>query len=458
MQQEEIRQPNADITSSSSDEEEDSSTSSGKTYYNWDEIAKHNTEKDAWVVLEDKVYNVTNWAKRHPGGKDIILAFAGQNGTEPFLALHPDLVKTRKYMSTYYIGELLDEAKVEPKSKPNYNQPLLDDFRKLREKLMQEGLFDSNKWFFFAMLAHIWSVEFIAYYVLASYGTGWIPYLICGLLLGGAQMQAGWLQHDFGHSSVFKNPKWNRWMHYLTLSHMKGASKEWWNWRHFMHHSKPNVIHKDPDIRMVQVFVVGRRLAQIWGKKKLGFMPYSYQHHYWHLIGPPLLIPIYFQYEQTTWAIKTKQWLDLFWVSTFYMKFALLYVPLCGWWGAFWLYMFMRVVESHWFVYVTQMNHLPMHIDFDFKEDWPTIQNLATCNVDGSMFNDWFTGHLNYQVEHHLFPTMPRHNYPKANVYVRELFDKHGLKLQTKTLWTAMSDVVGCLKEYSDIWYKAYYN
>ena len=35
----------------------------------------------------------------------------------------------------------------------------------------------------------------------------------------------------------------------------------------------------------------------------------------------------------------------------------------------------------------------------------------ATCNVEGGPFNDWFTGHLNYQIEHHLFPTMPRHNY-----------------------------------------------
>jgi len=209
---------------------------------------------------------------------------------------------------------------------------------------------------------------------------------------------------------------------------------------------------------MLQVFVVGRRLAQIWGKKKLGFMPYSYQHRYWHFIGPPLLVPVYFQYEQISWIIKTRHWVDLCWLITFYIKFGLIYVPLLGWWGAFWLYMIMRVVESHYFVYVTQMNHLPMHIDFDFKDDWPTVQNLATCNVEGSMFNDWFTGHLNYQVEHHLFPSMPRHNYPKANVLVRELFDKHGVKLQTKPLFTALCDVVGCLKEYSDVWYEAYYN
>ena len=40
--------------------------------------------------------------------------------------------------------------------------------------------------------------------------------------------------------------------------------------RHFMHHSKPNIMLKDPDIAIAHIFVVGRRLAQLWGKKKLG--------------------------------------------------------------------------------------------------------------------------------------------------------------------------------------------
>jgi len=432
--------------------------SSGKALkaYDWNEIVKHNTDKDAWVVLEGKVYNVTNWAHRHPGGKDIVLAFAGQDGTEAFLALHPDLVMVRKYMSSFYIGDLIDEG--DEKSKPRYNQALLDDFHKLKQDLTEEGLFDSNKLFYFGMLFHIFAIEAIAYWIMCTYGTGWIPYIICAVLLGAAQMQAGWLQHDFGHESVFKNPKWNRWMHYLTLSHTKGASKDWWNWRHFLHHSKPNIVHKDPDIKMIYIFVIGRRLAKLWGRKKLGFMPYSLQHYYWHFIGPPLLVPIYFQVEHLSWAIANRRWVDLFWVSTFYMKFIFLYYPLLGLWGMIVFHTLLRIVESHWFVYVTQMNHLPMHIDFDYQTDWPTLQNLATCNVEGSLFNDWFTGHLNYQVEHHLFPSMPRHNYPKANVRVQELFKKHGLVLQTKTLGTALCDVVNCLKEYSDIWQDAYYH
>ena len=57
-------------------------------------------------------------------------------------------------------------------------------------------------------------------------------------------------------------------------------------------------------------------------------------------------------------------------------------------------------MESHWFVWTTQMSHLPMDISRDQDEDWVTAQLKATCNVDQSWFNDWFSGHLNFQIEH----------------------------------------------------------
>jgi len=59
-----------------------------------------------------------------------------------------------------------------------------------------------------------------------------------------------------------------------------------------------------------------------------------------------------------------------------------------------------RFLESHWFVWATQMSHLPMHIDYDGNDDWVTTQLRASCNVEHSFFNDWWSGHLNFQIEH----------------------------------------------------------
>jgi fatty acid desaturase len=135
----------------------------------------------------------------------------------------------------------------------------------------------------------------------------------------------------------------------------------------------------------------------------------------------------------------------------------MLYGPLMGGWGAFWFYMLYRTVESNWFTWVTQMNHIPMPVDNDRELDWPTLQGLATCNVEGGLFNDWFTGHLNYQIEHHLFPTMPRHNYPEVNKKIRALYKKHGVPFQTKGLIEAWGDIVKALGHYGEIWKEAHY-
>ena len=48
------------------------------------------------------------------------------------------------------------------------------------------------------------------------------------------------------------------------------------------------------------------------------------------------------------------------------------------------------------------MNHIPMEVDFEQEDDWVTMQLKSTCNVEQSAFNDWFSGHLNFQIEHQL--------------------------------------------------------
>ncbi|KAG7245421.1 hypothetical protein INR49_010872 [Caranx melampygus] len=84
------------------------------------------------------------------------------------------------------------------------------------------------------------------------------------------------------------------------------------------------------------------------------------------------------------------------------------------------------------------------------------MQLRATCNIEQSFFNDWFSGHLNFQIEHHLFPTMPRHNYHLVAPRVRALCEKHGIPYQMKTMWQGLTDIVRSLKNSGDLWLDAY--
>jgi len=61
-----------------------------------DEVAKHKTDKDCWVIIDGNVLDVTKFLKDHPGGKKAIMLYAGKDATEEFEMLHPPKV-IKKY-------------------------------------------------------------------------------------------------------------------------------------------------------------------------------------------------------------------------------------------------------------------------------------------------------------------------------------------------------------------------
>lgn len=63
-----------------------------------EEIMKHNTEEDCWVIIKDTVYDLTKFLSDHPGGKKAIMLFAGKDATEEFDMLHPPNV-LKKYLT-----------------------------------------------------------------------------------------------------------------------------------------------------------------------------------------------------------------------------------------------------------------------------------------------------------------------------------------------------------------------
>ncbi|XP_070570639.1 acyl-CoA 6-desaturase-like [Ptychodera flava] len=415
-----------------------------------DEIQKHNKREDQWVIINDKVYDITDWCHRHPGGRRVISHYAGEDATDPFTAFHPDKNFVRKFLKPLYLGDLAKDDQKQAE--------IVSDFRDLRKKAEEMGLFEPNLLFFGAHLGHIILLELLGWLNLLYFGTGWVPLLVTACLLTIMQAQAGWLQHDLGHLSVFKTSKANHLVHNFVIGGLKAASASWWNFRHFQHHAKPNIIAKDPDVALPYLFLLGDKMPVSWGKKKKGFMPYNWQHEYFFLLGPPLLLPIDFHIENLILVFKWRRWGDLAWTCFYFTRLFMMYTPLLGGWGTFALYMFVRFLESHWFVWVTQMNHIPMDIDKEQHKHWLPLQLQATCNVDPSFFNDWFTGHLNFQIEHHLFPTMPRHNYHKIAPLVKSLCKKHSVTYESKNLLTAMVDVVRSLRKSGELWYEAYHH
>lgn len=46
----------------------------------------------------------------------------------------------------------------------------------------------------------------------------------------------------------------------------QGFSAHWWNFRHFQHHAKPNIFHKDPDVTVAPIFLLGESSVEVRGE------------------------------------------------------------------------------------------------------------------------------------------------------------------------------------------------
>lgn len=72
-------------------------------------VAEHNKPTDAWVVIHNKVYNVTNYLEDHPGGSAVLVEVAGKDATEDFEEIgHSE--EANQDLKQFYLGDLAEEV------------------------------------------------------------------------------------------------------------------------------------------------------------------------------------------------------------------------------------------------------------------------------------------------------------------------------------------------------------
>ncbi|XP_044870336.1 acyl-CoA (8-3)-desaturase-like [Mauremys mutica] len=258
--------------------------------FTWEEIGLHmgwgHPQQERWLVIDRKVYDMSQFYRRHLGSAWLISLYAGQDADDASIAFHINKTLVRKSMNLLLIGEL---ALGQPSFEPCKNKLLVEDFRELRATIERMELLNPNSLFFFLIFLQILLLEATRWITLWYFGTSLLPFLISAVLLTTSLSQAGYLQHDLGHLSVFSKFKWNH---------------------------------------VVQKFVIGQLLLteryalsdRPLGMKKK-FMPYNHQHKYFFVTLPPFLFPVYFQYFPLYKTIQRKDWVDLAWMQSFYIQF-----------------------------------------------------------------------------------------------------------------------------------------
>lgn len=70
------------------------------------EVAKHNNDADCWVIIHGRAYDVTEFKEEHPGGKQIILKWAGKDATETYEPIHPPDTLDKYLDKSKHLGEV----------------------------------------------------------------------------------------------------------------------------------------------------------------------------------------------------------------------------------------------------------------------------------------------------------------------------------------------------------------
>ncbi|XP_003385702.1 PREDICTED: cytochrome b5-like isoform X2 [Amphimedon queenslandica] len=100
--------------------DEETSSEGGLRKIEWSEIVKHKDQNSLWMVVHNKVYDVTKFMEEHPGGEEVLLEQGGRDATEAFedVGHSPD---ARELQQNYLIGELAAGSvkPVEKKTKPD---------------------------------------------------------------------------------------------------------------------------------------------------------------------------------------------------------------------------------------------------------------------------------------------------------------------------------------------------
>lgn len=92
-------------------------------YYTLEDIRVHNMSNDTWLIIHDKVYDITSFLEEHPGGEEVLLEQAGADATESFEDVGHSS-DAREMLTQYYIGELhMDDRKKANSKEINVSNP-----------------------------------------------------------------------------------------------------------------------------------------------------------------------------------------------------------------------------------------------------------------------------------------------------------------------------------------------
>lgn len=299
-------------------------------------------------------------------------------------------------------------------------------YAELRRRITAAGLIDRDYRYYVArglVTYALFAASIVLAFVLPP-GPGWAALASIGI--GFTSVQVALLGHDAGHLAVFKSTRANQALGSICWSLSTGIGFWYWYDRHNRHHAFTNDSEADPDLQ---------------GAGLIAHTPESaMSRRGWRRIATHYQAFLYFLYSPLiAFAFRLEGWIFAFQQlrgRRRITEIALLFLSVAAWLspiaftGLSWLGVFLasQTVAGLYLALLIAPNHKGMPVwTKGARLSFLERQVLSSRNVAPNPFWDFVFGGLNYQIEHHLFPRMPRSHFRKARSIVMPFCLEHGL-------------------------------
>ena len=317
----------------------------------------------------------------------------------------------------------------------------VSSYTDLSRQVRAAGLLERRLGYYWALFASLATAFVACWTAFGLLGDSWWQLLVAAALAV-TVTQFGFLGHDAAHRQIFASGPWNDWTARVSSGAFAGLSFAWWSRKHNRHHAGPNQVSKDPDIADGAILFVpsltrgktGLRAAFIRNQGYLFFPLLTLEGINLHIAGLRTLagdrtLP-HRRLEMTLIVTRlAAEFVAVAWVLSPLKAAAFLAVQF----GLFGVLLGGSFAPNH-----KGMPLVPKTSRLDFM----TRQVLMSRNIDGGLVTDFAMGGLNYQIEHHLFPNMPRPNLRRAQPMVRAFCVQQGIPYTQTSLFTSYGIVV----------------
>jgi fatty acid desaturase len=423
---------NADASTVASSEKADVAVASAKEGAN--DAAQTATE----MLIDGRLYDVTKF--KHPGGTIIKFFMGSGDASATFEQFHMRSKKAEKMLKALPsrpapAGMLQNCGK----------DKLAADFEKLTKELKAEGAFDPN----YVEIVYRFSevIAFFAIGIWLLHSGSWIAGFVGLLSLGLGEGRCGWLMHEGGHGSLTGNIKIDRALQVWTYGLGCGMSGGWWRSNHNRHHAAPQKLKHDADLDTLPL--VAFNAACTKGVRSVVLRKWLQAQAYLFMPLTCLLVVLGWQvFLHPRYMVRTSKHMEMCsLVVRYYGSFAFVFAGF-SWSEAIACYLFVQQLAGSYIFTNFALSHT--HLDVTQSDEhihWVEYSACHTTNLSNHWFVNWWMANLNFQIEHHLFPTMPQFRHPSTSARVRALFEKHGLKYDVRGYFSCLGDTLKNLHE-----------